>query len=1079
MSCTCGCCEGIELSTPKDMANRPGLDALAYRIGTHTDFFESMRARLSGRDLPALGALRTRDPGDPAIALLDASAVVLDLLTFYQERIANEAYLRTATERRSILELARLVGYRLRPGVAANVYLAYELEKDQRVVIPKGSRVQSVPEAKELPQTFETSDDLDARVEWNALTPRLTRPQVRLTIEPEDGPPRLYFQGVDTGLAPGGALLVVWDGKEAADLFVVRAVEPRPPEKRTLVRLDPWEPITMHLAFERVRASFGDPAAFGAAAGEMTARVLARLDAARAMAGGGAAHADLVAHLERETMPELEAERALAHTAGYGRLAAWLDQLVPEMSRAVTAARRTASALERDGAGFGAGTPRGGVGILAGTLAMLAKPATVPPRSPRRLVRSWPAGDATADLHLGVLSAFRPDLKPAIATVLANAEATPANPIRAYAFRLKCGMFGGNLPGKAIVEAAGEGSPGKVTFEAPDLNDVALPENQDPVENGLATIALDTQADRITIDSWVAIRHPGLQSDHTAAVAPTTTLHRVLGVRTATLSLEGVTSKSTLLTLTPAWLLDKPTAERRRDALASSAFLRGTVVYAQSEDLPLAEEPVTEPLCDGVERPIELQGLQSDLATGRWLIVSGERTDLGTTTGVQAAELVMIAGVQQKVGTYNPDPEKPGVEGESPLPGDKVHTFITLASPLAYCYRPDTVTIYGNVVNATHGETRKEILGGGDGAQAFQRFTLKAFPLTHVAAATPSGTRSTLEVRVNQVRWHEVDTLAFAGPADHSYVTKTDDEAKTTLTGGDGHRGARFPTGVENITAAYRTSLGKVGNVRQGQVTLLATKPLGVKGVVNPIRASGGADADTRDQARRNLPVAVRAFDRLVSTSDYADFARAFAGIGKAAAIRLPDGRRELVHVTIAGIDDIPILETSDLFGALSQALQELGDPGVPVQLAIRELVLLVLSAGVKLLPDYDWESVEPKIRKALLEIFGFDRRELARSATSSEAIAAIQNVPGVAYVDLDAFGGIPERVPSGAGDGVRNLITPEEIAERIGQLLQQPKPAGRVSVQGPGPEDGGIRPAQIALLSADVPDSLLLNLIR
>ena len=45
--------------------------------------------------------LKTRDPNDFAIALLDAWATVADVLTFYHERIANEGYLRTATERRS------------------------------------------------------------------------------------------------------------------------------------------------------------------------------------------------------------------------------------------------------------------------------------------------------------------------------------------------------------------------------------------------------------------------------------------------------------------------------------------------------------------------------------------------------------------------------------------------------------------------------------------------------------------------------------------------------------------------------------------------------------------------------------------------------------------------------------------------------------------------------------------------------------------------------------------------------------------------------------------------------------------
>ena len=51
-----------------------------------------------------------------------------DVLTFYQERIANESYLRTATERLSVLELARLIDYQLRPGVAASTYLAFTLE---------------------------------------------------------------------------------------------------------------------------------------------------------------------------------------------------------------------------------------------------------------------------------------------------------------------------------------------------------------------------------------------------------------------------------------------------------------------------------------------------------------------------------------------------------------------------------------------------------------------------------------------------------------------------------------------------------------------------------------------------------------------------------------------------------------------------------------------------------------------------------------------------------------------------------------------------------------------------------------
>src|SRR2546423_6659306 len=125
----CGCCAGVAVETPVEIANRPGLSAIAYRTGTHAQFRDTLIARLTNDQRPALHALTTRDADDFSFALLDAWATVGDVLTFHQERIANELYLRTATERLSVLELSRLVGYELRPGVAASTYLAFTLNE--------------------------------------------------------------------------------------------------------------------------------------------------------------------------------------------------------------------------------------------------------------------------------------------------------------------------------------------------------------------------------------------------------------------------------------------------------------------------------------------------------------------------------------------------------------------------------------------------------------------------------------------------------------------------------------------------------------------------------------------------------------------------------------------------------------------------------------------------------------------------------------------------------------------------------------------------------------------------------------
>jgi hypothetical protein len=44
---TCGCCGGLEESTPRGVDNRHGLGTIAYRIGEYAQFKASMLAGLS------------------------------------------------------------------------------------------------------------------------------------------------------------------------------------------------------------------------------------------------------------------------------------------------------------------------------------------------------------------------------------------------------------------------------------------------------------------------------------------------------------------------------------------------------------------------------------------------------------------------------------------------------------------------------------------------------------------------------------------------------------------------------------------------------------------------------------------------------------------------------------------------------------------------------------------------------------------------------------------------------------------------------------------------------------------------
>ncbi|MEJ2009343.1 MAG: putative baseplate assembly protein, partial [Acidobacteriota bacterium] len=240
----CGCCQGLGAETPELIFNRPGLSRISYRVGRHTTFKASLLAALSSSNLPALATLRTRDDSDFSIALLDAWAASLDILSFYQERLANEMYLGTAVDAASVMYLARLVGYKPSPGVAASAFLAFTLSdapgSPDNVLISAGTRVQSVPKPGQTPQVFETSSDLTALIQLNAVPARTTIPW---GLSP--GNTSLWLQGTGNNIHVGDAILFVSrelhnslnssSASGAADFHFVTAVTVNSDSGKTLV----------------------------------------------------------------------------------------------------------------------------------------------------------------------------------------------------------------------------------------------------------------------------------------------------------------------------------------------------------------------------------------------------------------------------------------------------------------------------------------------------------------------------------------------------------------------------------------------------------------------------------------------------------------------------------------------------------------------------------------------------------------------------------------------------------------------------------------------------------------------------
>ena len=218
----CNCCTGITKLTPANLENPPGLSSLQYRVGTYGQFKQSMHTKLG----QVLSSLETRQNDDLTIGIVDACATILDILTFYQERIANEGFLNTAKEQRSVLELARSIGYELNPGVSASTFLAFTLEEAQnaveKTIIPKGTSVQTLPGPDELPQIFETDNQIEARPEWNALKPKLTTlPDLNLEKENRI----IYLKGINLNLNPGDFLLLITKTQNDSNNTIEKYIE--------------------------------------------------------------------------------------------------------------------------------------------------------------------------------------------------------------------------------------------------------------------------------------------------------------------------------------------------------------------------------------------------------------------------------------------------------------------------------------------------------------------------------------------------------------------------------------------------------------------------------------------------------------------------------------------------------------------------------------------------------------------------------------------------------------------------------------------------------------------------------------
>ena len=152
-------CDGAQIKAP---VNLPALPHIAYRVGTYADFRRAILTPLPGEhalSVESAPVWKTDGGGDLAVMIAEWFAYIADILTFYNERIANEGYIETADSPESVARLIAVLGYRLRPAIGATGQLAALVTAGQSVLLPQGLQFQSKPTPGQPPQTFELAAD--------------------------------------------------------------------------------------------------------------------------------------------------------------------------------------------------------------------------------------------------------------------------------------------------------------------------------------------------------------------------------------------------------------------------------------------------------------------------------------------------------------------------------------------------------------------------------------------------------------------------------------------------------------------------------------------------------------------------------------------------------------------------------------------------------------------------------------------------------------------------------------------------------------------------------------------------------
>lgn len=318
--------------------------------------------------------------------------------------------------------------------------------------------------------------------------------------------------------------------------------------------------------------------------------------------------------------------------------------------------------------------------------------------------------------------------------------------------------------------------------------------------------------------------------------------------------------------------------------------------------------------------------------------------------------------------------------------------------------KPEEVRFEITVLNA---ERVSERLGGSSG-EANQAFRLTQQP---VLLPRDGDSQDHFQVEVKAEggfeRWEKRSTLLYSQSGDPHFTVRVDAEDAAELLFGDGTYGRVPPRGAE-VRATYLIGGGAAGNV--GPDTITVVKP-GVNVPVTirqPYAASGGADRESIDHAKRLAPSVFRSLGRAVTASDYAALAQNVPGVARAVAVSAasqgappPAWNHVDLYVVAAG----GTAPTDELRARLLRYFEPRRMMTTLVSVRAPVFVRVDLEVEIGVEPTFYRDDVRQRTHEALAALFEIERLEFGDSFYLSKVFEAAEAVRGVAFVRATCAG--------------------------------------------------------------------------